>query len=84
MIPIGPIAEAAGAVVKTVVLEPPHWRLTEEALAAAVTDKTAAIVVNTPLNPIGRVFDRERDGGAGACRAAFEGGGDLATRSMSI
>ena len=54
-----PIAEAAGAVVKTVVLEPPAWRLTEAALAEAVSDKTAAIVVNTPLNPIGRVFDRE-------------------------
>ena len=27
-----PIAEAAGAIVKTVVLEPPHWRLTEDAL----------------------------------------------------
>ena len=54
-----PIAEAAGAVVKTVVLAPPAWRLTEEALAAAVTDKTRAILINTPLNPIGRVFDRE-------------------------
>ncbi len=54
-----PIAEAVGAVVKSVVLEPPAWRLTEEALSAAVTDKTAAIVINTPLNPVGRVFDRE-------------------------
>lgn len=54
-----PIAEAAGAVVKTVALAPPAWRLTEEALAAAVTDKTRAILVNTPLNPIGRVFDGE-------------------------
>ena len=54
-----PIAEAAGAIVKAVALAPPHWRLTEEALAAAVGEKTAAIVVNTPLNPIGRVFDRE-------------------------
>ena len=54
-----PIAEAAGAVVKTVVLAPPAWRLTEEALADAVSDKTRAIVINTPLNPIGRVFDRE-------------------------
>ncbi len=53
----GPIARAVGAQVKTVKLAPPDWRLTEEALRAAVTPKTAAILVNTPLNPIGRVFD---------------------------
>lgn len=53
-----PIAEAAGAVVNTVVLSPPDWRLTEDALTAAVSDKTRAILINTPLNPIGRVFDR--------------------------
>jgi aspartate/methionine/tyrosine aminotransferase len=53
-----PIAEAAGLTVKSVVLAPPHWRLTEEALAAAVTDRTAAILINTPQNPIGRVLTR--------------------------
>lgn len=52
-----PIAEAAGATIRTVTLEPPRWRLTEEALSAAVTPKTRAILINTPLNPIGRVFD---------------------------
>ena len=54
-----PIAEAVGATVRSVKLQPPHWRLTEEALAAAVTPKTRVIVINTPLNPIGRVFDAE-------------------------
>ncbi|HEV2562322.1 MAG TPA: aminotransferase [Rhizomicrobium sp.] len=53
-----PIAEAAGAIVRTVQLAPPAWRLTEEALAAAMSAKTCAILINTPLNPIGRVFDR--------------------------
>jgi len=53
------IAEAVGAMIRTVKLVPPHWRLTEEALAAAITPKTRAILVNTPLNPIGRVFDSE-------------------------
>ena len=58
-----PMAEAAGAVVKSVMLAPPDWRLTEEALAAVVTPKTSAILINTPLNPIGRVFDaKELDG----------------------
>jgi aspartate/methionine/tyrosine aminotransferase len=54
-----PIAEAAGAIVRTVTLAPPHWRLTEEALSAAITPNTRALVINTPMNPIGRVFDRE-------------------------
>ena len=54
-----PMAEAAGAVVKAVKLAPPLWRLTEEALSAVVTPKTSAILINSPLNPIGRVFDAQ-------------------------
>lgn len=53
-----PMAQAAGLVVKSVVLSPPHWRLTQEALEAAVTDRTAAILINSPQNPIGRVLTR--------------------------
>ncbi len=55
----GPMAVASGAIVKTVKLSPPDWRLTEQALAAAFTPKTRVLMLNTPLNPIGRVFDRE-------------------------
>ena len=54
-----PIVEAMGATARVVKLAAPDWRLTEEALRAAVTPKTRAILVNSPLNPIGRVFDRE-------------------------
>jgi aspartate/methionine/tyrosine aminotransferase len=54
-----PILEGMGAAIKCVRLQPPHFRLTEEALAAAFSPKTKLIMVNTPLNPIGRVFDRE-------------------------
>lgn len=54
-----PMAETAGAVVKTLTLSPPDWRLTEAALEKAVTPNTSAILINTPLNPIGRVFDAE-------------------------
>jgi aspartate/methionine/tyrosine aminotransferase len=54
-----PIAEAVGATVKSVILKPPHWRLSEADLRAAIGPKTSAIVINTPLNPIGRVFDRD-------------------------
>ena len=53
-----PILEAAGATVKAVRLQPPDWRLNERALAAAFTSKTKLVVINTPLNPIGRVFTR--------------------------
>jgi aspartate/methionine/tyrosine aminotransferase len=64
-----PLAEAAGAVVKTMALTPPHWRLTAEALAAAITPRTRAVLMNTPVNPIGRVFD---EGEMRALAAAVE------------
>ncbi|HKQ10527.1 MAG TPA: aminotransferase [Rhizomicrobium sp.] len=54
-----PMAEAAGAVVKVVTLEPPNWRLTEEALRAAITPKTRVLLINSPHNPAGRVLSRE-------------------------
>ncbi len=54
-----PIAEASGATVRTIALAPPDWRLTEDALRRAITPNTAALVLNTPMNPIGRVFDAE-------------------------
>jgi aspartate/methionine/tyrosine aminotransferase len=54
-----PMAEGAGAVVKTIKLEPPQWRLTEEALRSAITPRTRAILINSPHNPAGRVFSRE-------------------------
>lgn len=54
-----PVAEAVGAVVRSVVLAAPGFRLTEEALRHVTGPKTRAIVINTPLNPVGRVFDRD-------------------------
>jgi len=53
-----PIAEAAGLTVKSVVLSPPDWRLTDAALQAAISERTAAILINSPQNPIGRVLTR--------------------------
>ena len=53
-----PIVEAVGAVARYVSLAPPQWRLSEQALRAVFTEKTRAILINSPLNPIGRVFDR--------------------------
>ncbi|MFP4597449.1 MAG: pyridoxal phosphate-dependent aminotransferase [Persicimonas sp.] len=42
-----------------VTLEPPSWEVSVEALEAALTKETRAIVVNTPTNPSGKVFSRE-------------------------
>ena len=54
-----PVIEAAGATVKTVALQPPHWSLSAEALDAAFSEKTKLIVLNTPMNPIGKVFAKD-------------------------
>lgn len=57
-----PLAEAAGLTVRSLALSPPDWRLTEGALRAAITPATRAILINSPLNPVSRVFDREELG----------------------
>jgi aspartate/methionine/tyrosine aminotransferase len=48
-----------GARVRTVKLAPPHWQLDADALAAEITPDTRAVMLNSPLNPIGRAFTRE-------------------------
>ncbi|MES1158691.1 MAG: aminotransferase [Terricaulis silvestris] len=53
-----PIVEAMGGVARPLRLAPPDWSLTEAALAAAFSDKTKAIILNSPMNPIGKVFAR--------------------------
>jgi N-succinyldiaminopimelate aminotransferase len=54
-----PMLEAMGARIKTIRLAPPDFRLNEKMLEEVFTEKTRLIAVNSPLNPIGRVFDRE-------------------------
>lgn len=58
-----PIALAAGAQVRCLKLAPPGWRLEEDALANLVTAATRVLILNTPLNPIGRAFDHDELGG---------------------
>jgi aspartate/methionine/tyrosine aminotransferase len=53
-----PALEAAGARVRTVRLKPPEFSLGKDELEAAFTPRTKLIVINTPLNPAGRVFGR--------------------------
>ncbi|KAL0640728.1 arylformamidase [Maublancomyces gigas] len=62
--------EMAGGTIKYVTLHPPEkgdtevcpasdWKLDLKELEATITSKTRMIVINTPHNPIGKVFSRE-------------------------
>jgi N-succinyldiaminopimelate aminotransferase len=51
-----PLVKRAGGVPRYVRLEPPGWRIEEEALQAAISRKTRAILVNNPLNPSGSIL----------------------------
>jgi N-succinyldiaminopimelate aminotransferase len=55
----GYILRRAGVKVAPVSLRPPQWELPREALAKAITPRTRAIVINTPMNPIGKIFSRD-------------------------
>ncbi len=55
----GPDAVLCDAAPVFLPLRPPHFRLDPDELRRAVTSRTRAIVVNTPNNPSGRVFDRD-------------------------
>lgn len=59
----------AGGVPKYVALRAPDFRLDLDELAAVCNDNTKLIIVNTPHNPTGRVFDDEElNGIAEVCR----------------
>lgn len=53
-----PLVKLAGGVPKFVTLQPPHWRFTEEQLAAAFSPKTKLVLLNNPINPTATVFAR--------------------------
>jgi|AP82_1055514.scaffolds.fasta_scaffold10300_1 aminotransferase len=55
----GPDAVLSDATPVFLTLEAPGYRLEKHRLEALITRRTRAIVVNTPNNPTGRVFDRE-------------------------
>jgi N-succinyldiaminopimelate aminotransferase len=60
----------AGAVRRVVPLRWPDYRLDAEALAAAVTDRTRLLLINTPHNPTGRVLDGSELAAVAAVAAA--------------
>ena len=51
-----PVVRMLGAVPKLVRLSPPKWELPRAELAAAFGPKTKAILLNSPMNPAGKVF----------------------------
>ena len=51
-----PVVRMLGATPRFVRLAPPQWELPRAELAAAFGAKTKAIVLNTPMNPTGKVF----------------------------
>ncbi len=54
-----PIIRQAGGIPRLVRLEPPQWRLTEEALRGVFNHNTKAVLFNNPLNPAAVVYPRE-------------------------
>jgi N-succinyldiaminopimelate aminotransferase len=49
----------AGAVLKTVPLRAPDWSFSVDELRAAVTNRTKVLLLNSPHNPSGKVFNRQ-------------------------
>jgi aspartate/methionine/tyrosine aminotransferase len=54
----GPDAILSGATPRFVKLHPPDWRFDPAELAAAFGPATKTIILNTPNNPTGKVFER--------------------------
>ncbi len=54
----GPDAILSGAAPRFVKLRPPDWNFDRDELAAAFGPATKAIILNTPNNPTGKVFER--------------------------
>ena len=55
-----PLVERAGGIPRVIRLTPPDWRITRDALEAAVSPRTRLLLLNNPLNPSSSVMDREQ------------------------
>ena len=67
-----PLVQWAGGTVRLISLEPPHWTLPLDKLAAAIGPKTRGIVLNTPNNPTGTMLTRAELEGVGALAEAHD------------
>ena len=60
----------AGATRRVVTMRPPHYDFDPDELRRAITPATKLILLNSPHNPTGKVFDREAlDVVAALCRS---------------
>jgi aminotransferase len=55
----GPDSVLCGCTRKLVALRPPDWTFDRDELRRAFSKRTKAIILNSPNNPTGRVFNRE-------------------------
>lgn len=53
-----PLVRRAGGIPRFARMEPPDWRLPLDAIEAALKDGVRLLVLNNPVNPTGRVFER--------------------------
>lgn len=53
-----PDSQLSGAICRYVRLQPPDWTFDPDELRAAFTNRTRAVILNSPNNPTGRVFSR--------------------------
>lgn len=54
-----PVIRRLGAIPRSVRLVPPTWALPRGELAAAFSPRTKLLVLNSPMNPAGKVFTRD-------------------------
>ncbi len=54
-----PMIRRAGGIARCIPLQPPDWSLPRAQLEAAFGERTKLLVLNSPMNPIGKVFDTE-------------------------
>jgi aspartate/methionine/tyrosine aminotransferase len=54
-----PLVRRAGGIAKLVTMAPPDWAIPREALRAAIGPRTRLLLLNNPINPLGKVLDRD-------------------------
>ena len=54
-----PVIRRLGAIPRTVRLVPPAWTLPRDEVAAAFSPRTKLLLLNSPMNPAGKVFSRD-------------------------
>lgn len=53
-----PLVKRAGGIPRLVRVTPPDWALDPDALAAAFSPRTKAVILNNPMNPAAKCFSR--------------------------